>query len=138
MGPARGQVGGTDLEHGPALGADLGLPFCDKPDEFTDGDLVLLTLALIGNYAIKGPFWALSTEWLSPSTAAAGIAAINTISHLGTGGATSMLGFIKDATGSFPISLLPLVALTAAGTITVLILGRLQQRAAAAVPAPAE
>ena len=100
--------------------------------------LVLLSLALIGNYAIKGPFWALSTEWLSPSTAAAGIAAINTISHLGTGGATSMLGFIKDATGSFPISLLPLVALTAAGTITVLILGRLQQRAAAAVPAPAE
>jgi len=100
--------------------------------------LVLLSLALIGNYAIKGPFWALSTEWLSPSTAAAGIAAINTISHLGTGGATSMLGFIKDATGSFPISLLPLVALTAAGTITVLILGRLQQRTAAAVPAPAE
>src|SRR4051812_17306829 len=100
--------------------------------------LVLLTLALIGNHAIKGPFWALSTEWLSPSTAAAGIAAINTISHLGTGGATSMLGFIKDATGSFPVSLLPLVALTAAGTITVLILGRLQQRAAAAVPAPAE
>jgi len=100
--------------------------------------LVLLTMVLIGNYAIKGPFWALSTEWLSPSTAAAGIAAINTISHLGTGGATSILGVIKDKTGSFPMSLLPLVALTAAGTVTVLILGRKQKAAAgAAVASPA-
>src|SRR3954451_11699813 len=50
--------------------------------------LALLTLVLIGNYAIKGPFWALSTEILSPATAASGIAAINAISHLGPGGAT--------------------------------------------------
>jgi ACS family tartrate transporter-like MFS transporter len=90
--------------------------------------LVLLTLVLIGNYAVKGPFWALSTEILSPATAASGIAAINTISHLGTGGATSVLGLIKDKTGSFPLSLLPLAALTAAGAITVLLLGRSQKR----------
>ena len=90
--------------------------------------LMLLTLVLIGNYAIKGPFWALSTEILSPATAASGIAAINTISHLGTGGATSLLGLIKDKTGSFPLSLLPLALLTAAGAITVLLLGRYQKR----------
>jgi hypothetical protein len=89
---------------------------------------MLLTLVLIGNYAIKGPFWALSTEILSPATAASGIAAINTISHLGTGGATSLLGLIKDKTGSFPLSLLPLALLTAAGAITVLLLGRYQKR----------
>ena len=92
--------------------------------------MVLLTFALIGNYAIKGPFWALSTEFLSASTAAAGIAAINTISHIGTSGATALLGVIKDHTGSFPLALLPLVALTAAGTATVLLLGRQQQAAA--------
>jgi hypothetical protein len=96
-----------------------------------------LSLVLIGNYAIKGPFWALSTEWLSPSTAAAGIAAINTISHLGTGGATSLLGVIKDKTGSFPMALLPLVFLTAAGTATVLLLGRKQETRSAAL-SPAE
>ena len=95
--------------------------------------MALLTFALIGNYAIKGPFWALSTEFLSASTAAAGIAAINTISHIGTSGATSLLGLIRDQTGSFQLALLPLVALTAAGTITVLLLGRQQQRQAAAV-----
>ncbi|MGV7033523.1 MFS transporter [Methylobacterium symbioticum] len=86
--------------------------------------MVLLSLVLIGNYAIKGPFWALATEWLSPATAAAGIAAINTLSHLGTGGATSLLGLIKDRTGSFPLALTPLVCLTGAGVVTVLILGR--------------
>ena len=95
--------------------------------------MALLTFALIGNYAIKGPFWALSTEFLSASTAAAGIAAINTISHIGTSAATSLLGLIKDQTGSFPLALLPLVALTAAGAITVLLLGRQQQNQAAAV-----
>ena len=35
--------------------------------------LVLLSLVLVGNYAIKGPFWALATEWLSAGTAGAAI-----------------------------------------------------------------
>ena len=34
--------------------------------------LVALSTALIGCYALKGPFWALSTEWLAASAAAAG------------------------------------------------------------------
>jgi MFS transporter, ACS family, tartrate transporter len=90
--------------------------------------LILLTLVLVGNYAIKGPFWALATEWLSAGTAGAGIAGINTLSHLGTGGATWLLGVIKDQTGSFPLALLPLVALTAAGSVTVLALGQAAHR----------
>src|SRR4051812_24321419 len=101
--------------------------------------LVLLSLVLIGNYAIKGPFWALATDWLSAGTAAAGIAAINTLSHLGTGSATWLLGAIKDQTGSFPLALLPLVFLTGAGSAMVLGLGRAARaRAAAAMPSVAE
>jgi MFS family permease len=45
--------------------------------------IAILCLAVTGTYAIKGPFWALSTEWLSASTAAAGIAQINAIGNLG-------------------------------------------------------
>ncbi|KQQ26300.1 MFS transporter permease [Methylobacterium sp. Leaf125] len=90
--------------------------------------LVLLSLVLMGNYAIKGPFWALATEWLSAGTAGAGIAAINTLSHLGTGSATWLLGVIKDATGSFPLALLPLVFLTASGSVMVVALGRAARR----------
>ncbi|MDP4024823.1 MFS transporter [Methylobacterium sp. NEAU 140] len=101
--------------------------------------MLLLSLVLMGNYAIKGPFWAMATDWLSAGTAAAGIAAINTISHLGTGIASWLLGVIKDSTGSFPLGLLPLVALTGAGSIMTLILGRgTRARAAAPAPSPAE
>ncbi|KAB1073296.1 MFS transporter [Methylobacterium planeticum] len=101
--------------------------------------LVLLSLVLIGNYAIKGPFWALATDWLSAGTAGAGIAGINTLSHLGTGGATWLLGAIKDQTGSFPLALLPLVFLTGAGSAMVLVLGRAARaRAAAAMPSVVE
>jgi sugar phosphate permease len=49
--------------------------------------LAILSVVLIGNYSIKGPFWALATGTLSPATAAAGIAGINTLSHIGTSGA---------------------------------------------------
>jgi MFS transporter, ACS family, tartrate transporter len=70
-----------------------------------------------GTYAIKGPFWALSTEWLSASTAAAGIAQINAIGTLDGFVGTYLLGVIKDATGSYRLGLLPLVVLTAAGSI---------------------
>lgn len=100
--------------------------------------MVLLSFTLLGNYAIKGPFWAMATEWLSAGTAAAGIAAINTLSHLGTGIASWMLGAIRDATGSFPLGLLPLVFLTGAGSVMTLILGKgTRARASAPAPAPA-
>lgn len=96
--------------------------------------LVLLSLVLLGNYAIKGPFFALATEMLPPASAAAGIAAINTLAHLGTGAITSLIGVLRETTGSFPVALLPLCALTAIGAGVVLWIGRSQARAAKAVP----
>lgn len=92
--------------------------------------MILLSLVLIGNYAIKGPFWALSTETLPPTMAAAGVAAINTIAHLGTGGATTMLGVIREHTGSFPLALVPLALLTGAGAVTTVLIGRTQRHTA--------
>jgi len=91
--------------------------------------LFLLSLVLLGNYAIKGPFFALATEMLPPASAAAGIAAINTLAHLGTGAITSLIGTLKQATGSFPVALLPLCALTAIGACLVFWIGRNQARA---------
>src|SRR5258708_13333286 len=44
--------------------------------------LILLTCVLVGAYSFKAPFWALSLEFLSPSTAAVGVAAINPIGSL--------------------------------------------------------
>src|SRR4030095_11034063 len=54
--------------------------------------VVILCLAVIGIYAGKGPVWAVSTEWLSGSTAAAGLAQINAISNLAGVGPTHVRG----------------------------------------------
>ena len=86
--------------------------------------LVLLCLAIIGIYAGKGPVWAVSTEWLSASTAAAGLAQINAMSNLAGFGTTYLMGFIKDATGRFSLALLPLVVLAAAAALAILLIGR--------------
>jgi ACS family tartrate transporter-like MFS transporter len=85
--------------------------------------VAILFVAIVGTYAIKGPFWALSTEWMSTSSAAVGIAQINAIGNLGGFVGTYSLGVIKEATGSYALGLLPLALLTAAGTMLTLALG---------------
>ena len=86
--------------------------------------IVILCLAVIGIYAGKGPVWAVSTEWLSAGTAAAGLAQINAVSNLAGFGTTYVMGFIKDATGKFSLALLPLVALSAAAAVAILWIDR--------------
>jgi len=95
--------------------------------------VLMLSFALIGAYSFKGPFWALSSTWMSPRAAAAGLAGINAIANLVGGGAISLVGLIKESTGSFSIALLPMVALTLVGGISVLLITRQPRVAAAAV-----
>jgi hypothetical protein len=95
---------------------------------------MLLSCALIGAYSFKGPFWALSSTWLSPRAAAAGLAGINAIANLVGGGAISLVGLIKESTGSFSLALLPLVLLTLTGALSVLWMTR-QARSSAAITA---
>jgi hypothetical protein len=45
--------------------------------------MALLTLIAAGTYASKGPFWALSSEWLGATTAA--VAAVGTVCVLTLG-----------------------------------------------------
>jgi ACS family tartrate transporter-like MFS transporter len=86
--------------------------------------ILILCVAVTATYIVKGPFWALSTEWLSAGSAAAGIAQINAIGNIGGFIGTWMLGVIKDATGSYPLGLLPLAAISTVGCILVLTIGR--------------
>jgi len=94
----------------------------------------LLTLVLAGTYASKGPFWALSSEWLAAPVAAAGLAQINALGNLSGFFCNYMIGWIKDATGSFPLALTPIAALAVAGTIALLVVGRGQQRTVVMAP----
>jgi MFS transporter, ACS family, tartrate transporter len=100
------------------------------------GTIVILCLALIGIYAIKGPVWAVSTEWLSASTAAAGLAQINAISNLAGFGTIYLLGIIKEATDSYALALLPLAMLSAVASFTILLSGRGWHPAARPAAAP--
>jgi MFS transporter, ACS family, tartrate transporter len=86
--------------------------------------IVILCLAVIGIYAGKGPVWALSAEWLSAGTAAAGLAQMNAISNLAGFGTTYIVGSIKQATGSYPLAILPLACLSGAGALAVLFISR--------------
>ena len=88
--------------------------------------IAILCVAVTATYIMKGPFWALSTEWMSAGVAAAAIAQINAIGNLGGFFGSYLLGTIKDATGSFALGLLPLAGLSAVGFILVLSLGRQQ------------
>jgi nitrate/nitrite transporter NarK len=86
--------------------------------------VLALSVALVGCYALKGPFWALSTEWLAAGAVAAGIAQINAIGNLAGFLGLFLLGWIKDLTGSYALGMLPMIGLAVAGGIVVLTMGR--------------
>jgi D-galactonate transporter len=86
--------------------------------------ILALCVTLIGCYALKGPFWALSTEWLPASSAAASIAQINALGNLAGFVGPFLLGWIKDQTGSYALGLLPMVALAAIASLAVQVAGR--------------
>ena len=52
----------------------------------------MVTCCLVGAYAFKGPFWALSAGLALAGTLAAGLAGINAISNLIGGGADGERG----------------------------------------------
>jgi ACS family tartrate transporter-like MFS transporter len=87
-------------------------------------NMVLLTIVMVGTYACKGPFWALATEALPASISAAAIAQINALGSLPGFGASYLIGAIKDATGSYPLAIMPIAALCLGGVIGVLFLGQ--------------
>jgi nitrate/nitrite transporter NarK len=88
----------------------------------------LLTLVAAGTYASKGPFWALSSEWLGAGVAAAGLAQINALGNLASFFFNYMIGWIRDETGSYPAALMPIAIVATIGTICVVMVGRGQPR----------
>src|SRR5471032_588177 len=94
----------------------------------------LLTLIAAGTYASKGPFWALSSEWLGATSAAAGLAQINALGNLSAFVFNYLIGYIQAETGSFPLAMMPIAATAVVGVICVLVIGRRQPRTVPAAP----
>lgn len=77
--------------------------------------LIGMTIAAIGFYGSKGPFWAMPPMFLTGTAAAASIAWVNSIGNLGGFFGPWYVGVMKDATGEFSgglygLALLSLVA----------------------------
>jgi ACS family tartrate transporter-like MFS transporter len=80
--------------------------------------LGLLCLGQIGVSAMPPLFWPLPSTFLTGSSAAAGIAAINSIGNLSGFGGPYMMGYLKDMTGNFTAGLLVLGAFALLGGVT--------------------
>ncbi len=64
-----------------------------------------ISVATIGLYGMKAPFWPLPSMFLSGTAAAAAIAGINSIGNLGGLIGPITVGWIRDSTGSFEAGL---------------------------------
>jgi ACS family tartrate transporter-like MFS transporter len=63
--------------------------------------LVGMSIAAIGFYGSKGPFWTMPSMILTGTAAASGIAWINAVGNLGGFFGPTVVGWAKDYTGSF-------------------------------------
>jgi ACS family tartrate transporter-like MFS transporter len=82
--------------------------------------LVGMSLAAMGFYGSKGPFFAMPPMFLSGTALAAGFAWINSIGNLGGFIGPAMIGIIKENTGSYTNGLYFVAALLTLSTFIVL------------------
>jgi ACS family tartrate transporter-like MFS transporter len=102
--------------------------------------LVGMSMATMGFYGSKGPFFAMPPMFLSGAGLAAGIAWINSLGNLGGFFGPWYVGVMKDLTGSYAGGLYGLALLCLASAIVCALFLHIPQRlpASTAVGAPAE
>ena len=83
--------------------------------------MALLCFAQIGVSAVPPMFWPLPASFLTGSSAAAGIAAINSLGNLSGFAGPYAMGYLKDQTGSFTAGLLLLAGCALVGAVVVLV-----------------
>jgi ACS family tartrate transporter-like MFS transporter len=122
----------------PLLTAAIGLAACLYLNTLWPV-LIALCFALLGGYGVKGPFWALVSDWISPANKAAAIATVNSIASLSGFVGPFMIGYIKDKTGSYAMGTLPMILLALIGAAAVFITNaRRSSRKLVAISTPAE
>lgn len=80
-----------------------------------------MSVAAVGIYGAKAPFWPLPSMFLTGTAAAGGIALINSVGNLGGFAGPYIMGWVKNATGSFNTGLYVLAAFGIAGALVTLI-----------------
>ncbi len=84
--------------------------------------ITILSLAVLAEFSMMGPFWAFSTMAISGTSAAAGIAVINSIGSLGGLVGPWVIGWVRTYTGGFRGGLLcAAMALAISGVLALLV-----------------
>jgi D-galactonate transporter len=86
--------------------------------------MLALSVAAVGDYSTRGPFWALPGKFLTGSAAAAGIALINAMAAVGGFIGPYAVGYLKDATGNFQSALYLLAGILFLGAVLTMVLRR--------------
>jgi len=81
------------------------------------GSVACLVIAAAGIWGALGPFWAFAGSFLSGTGAAGGFALINSIGNLGGFMGPSLMGFFRNATGSYATGMICLGLIALAGGI---------------------
>jgi LPXTG-motif cell wall-anchored protein len=84
--------------------------------------MIALSIAAVGDYGTRGPFWALPGKFLTGDAAAAGIALINACAAVGGFIGPYAVGYLKDTTGSFESPLYLLAGILLLGSALTLVL----------------
>jgi D-galactonate transporter len=88
----------------------------------TLGAVAWMSVAAIGIYGAKAPFWPLPSMFLTGSAAAGGIALINSVGNLGGFAGPYIMGWVKDATGNFKAGLYVLAGFGIAAAVVTLMI----------------
>src|SRR5262245_49290032 len=89
---------------GSALVGALGLLLAARASSLGPA-LLAVSLGVLGQCSMLGPFWATATAHLRLASAAAGIALINSVGNLGGFTGPYVLGLVRDSTGGFEVGL---------------------------------
>lgn len=116
------------------LFAAIGLAFAGSATTVV-AVVIALCVVNIGVSASKPPLWSMPTMFLSGSSAAAGIATINSIGNLGGFVGPTLIGWIKERTGSFEGGLYFVAASLVFSALLTWVIARTSRRTAAPVAA---
>ena len=117
----------------PATGAALAIVGASLAGASTVG-LLLLTLGGFCLGAAQGAFWALPTRIFTPATFAVGAVAINIAGSSGGAIVPQVVGFARQATGSFQAPTMVIAAILLLAAVVVMVIRGREAR----MPAPAE
>lgn len=90
--------------------------------------VLALILASVGISSCKPPLWSIPSLFLNGPAAAAGLAAINSIGNLGGFAGPAIIGWLRESTGDYSISLYFVAAMLLVSAILTLTIQRHEKR----------